>query len=283
MLNNAEFVICELKEGFHMYGALEKFTQKLLKGSLSLENRLLFLLLLGPCALLVAAAFAFFEPIANPFIFVFVALGFILSYQWGMKGFVIGASAFLFFVCQIHFFQFWQIFYAATVCVSLLITALATEEAKSMIVPIHFEVRALEKMLDEERKASLKKEEMLLQEIASQKREISQLPQLPVDGQDLARQSFLPEAEHEIYHQYKQLRIQFEEKSEVLNQTRKQLFQTENELLALQREKAEKELEDAFEYLSWQKTVLELQSEKDAMEMKLACLEDIVTQLEKKA
>lgn len=70
---------------------------------------------------------------------------------------------------------------------------------------------------------------------------------------------------------FHQLRAQFDEKSEVLNQTRKDLFLKENELLALHKEMQERALEDTQAIIIQAKQIQTLEEE-------VLVLEEIITE-----
>lgn len=73
-----------------------------------------------------------------------------------------------------------------------------------------------------------------------------------------------------------QLRKQFEEKSEVLHQTRKQLFIVEGELLALQKEQSEQECAEENAYL---RHIQQCEEECTALEQDVLHLHDLVSAL----
>lgn len=80
----------------------------------------------------------------------------------------------------------------------------------------------------------------------------------------------------QIEGQYKQLRMQFEEKSQVLSQTRRELFQTQGKLLALEKENLCKDEQDHFFFTH------ELEHIEDEMQKyiyEIDCLEKIISSL----
>jgi hypothetical protein len=81
---------------------------------------------------------------------------------------------------------------------------------------------------------------------------------------------------------YAQLRKQFAEKSEVLNATRKELFYTENRLLALQKERQLEALEPSPQELALVRQLKEAEEGFHALEAEVEHLQEIVAQLLKK-
>jgi hypothetical protein len=77
-----------------------------------------------------------------------------------------------------------------------------------------------------------------------------------------------------------QLRSQFEEKSQILSQTRKELFQTQGKLIALEKELAFSKLDpDREEVGSLEKEVAALTLEMDALEGEINQLEELVSRI----
>ena len=98
---------------------------------------------------------------------------------------------------------------------------------------------------------------------------------IPTDDVEPEEKIRLEQAQH----QYANLREQFEEKSEKLDQTRKELFQMENEFLAWQKsseEKANEISEDDFYLIRDLKTQ---EKECHELEVQVALLQDFITQL----
>lgn len=93
----------------------------------------------------------------------------------------------------------------------------------------------------------------------------------------LISQPKIQEKKQTVEHHYKQLREQFDEKSAVLDETRRQLFFVENQLLALQKAQEEQaveenpELRSLFSYISaLEKDRLDQELEIDALQSLLA-------------
>lgn len=92
---------------------------------------------------------------------------------------------------------------------------------------------------------------------------------------------FMAHLEHELEEaqsdkQLIQLRRQFEEKSEVLHQTRKQLFTVEGQLLALQKEQSEQACAEENVYL---RHIQQCEEECHALEQDVQHLHDLVSSL----
>ena len=83
----------------------------------------------------------------------------------------------------------------------------------------------------------------------------------------------------ETEHKYKQLRVQFEEKSQVLHQTRRELFFRENELLVLQYEMEENNIDERSEERDLIGYVAQLENECLDLEEQIVSLEEIVSGL----
>lgn len=84
----------------------------------------------------------------------------------------------------------------------------------------------------------------------------------------------------QVQRQYALLREQFEEKSEILDKTRKELFHMENAFLALQRFQEEMALEASEENLILVKDMKQLEEECRDLEMQVQNLQEIITALQ---
>ena len=85
--------------------------------------------------------------------------------------------------------------------------------------------------------------------------------------------------DRDVEHQYKQLRKQFEEKSSILNQTRRQLFETENALMAKEREILELLRAEANERKEFEKMLKDLQEKEELLEAQLLATETFITKV----
>ncbi len=83
----------------------------------------------------------------------------------------------------------------------------------------------------------------------------------------------------QVQHQYDLLRDQFEEKSEALDQARKELFRVDSELLALEKITTEKSLEDSEESLSLARDLKALEEERTELEGQVDHLQEMVSAL----
>lgn len=79
--------------------------------------------------------------------------------------------------------------------------------------------------------------------------------------------------------QYKQLRKQFEEKTEILKITRRQLFETENALLTKEREIQEIQRIEIQERKEFEKLLREVQASKEHIEAELLSSENFITKI----
>ncbi len=86
-------------------------------------------------------------------------------------------------------------------------------------------------------------------------------------------------AQEQWQYQYGNLREQFVEKSEALDQARKELFKLENDYLALQRTMEEQVLEGVEEDLLLIKNLKRLEEEQLELEMQVSHLQELVTSL----
>jgi hypothetical protein len=78
---------------------------------------------------------------------------------------------------------------------------------------------------------------------------------------------------------YKQLTQQFQDKSEILNQTRKELFQVENKLLAVQKECEQNAIDLNPEEIVLTNHLKEVEEECKDLEHQVDCLQELVTEL----
>lgn len=83
----------------------------------------------------------------------------------------------------------------------------------------------------------------------------------------------------QVCHQYALLREQFDEKSEALDKTRKELFRVENELLSLQKEQEETSFFLSEESLSLEKDLKILEGERCDLEAQIAILQELISSL----
>lgn len=83
----------------------------------------------------------------------------------------------------------------------------------------------------------------------------------------------------QVQHQYANLREQFEEKSETLDQTRKDLFKAENELLILQKYWEEKTYEFSEEGVYLSRDLKKAEEEMCGLESQIIYLQEVITSL----
>lgn len=81
----------------------------------------------------------------------------------------------------------------------------------------------------------------------------------------------------QLQHRYAQLKAQFEEKSEALNQARRELFRLEGELTVVQKEAEEKQLASCSEDLDYQAQILTLAQQCQDLESQVQLLEELVS------
>lgn len=79
-------------------------------------------------------------------------------------------------------------------------------------------------------------------------------------------------------HQYFNLRDQFEEKCQSLNQARKELFQVETALMAIEKEQLEKECSASEESLETELRLKELEENRSDLEFHVQVLSDLITE-----
>jgi hypothetical protein len=87
------------------------------------------------------------------------------------------------------------------------------------------------------------------------------------------------EADLQLERDYKQLKKQFEEKSEILNQTRKALFQLEGRLLVFQKERENKETEVNPAEVLLANHLKEVEEECIGLELEVAHLQEFISKL----
>lgn len=81
----------------------------------------------------------------------------------------------------------------------------------------------------------------------------------------------------EIKEAHLQLRLQFDEKSKVLNETRKTLFSLEGELFALRKDYLEKEHQPSETVICLQKDIQSLLEENESLKKEISVLEQIIS------
>lgn len=86
----------------------------------------------------------------------------------------------------------------------------------------------------------------------------------------------------DLIHKHVQLREQFDEKAAVLNQTRKELFALEGELLILKNEHAEQKFDSLQEQDLLFSVIKNLEEEKESLKKEISALEQIITVAQKK-
>ena len=82
-----------------------------------------------------------------------------------------------------------------------------------------------------------------------------------------------------LQHKYTALREQFEEKSQVLDETRKNLFRVENELLCLQKLWEEAYRQPSEEESAFSRDLNALEQQRQEMEMEIADLQGVISSL----
>jgi hypothetical protein len=131
--------------------------------------------------------------------------------------------------------------------------------------------------LEEQKKAFESEEKQLKKELIAAQEALLTLQQLPVQTTIIADSSKIKQALAQTEGALAQLRIQFAEKSQILSQTRKELFQTEGKLLVLQRELVAKQSDpNREEALLLEKMIMELIDEIEQQEKEITELEALI-------
>jgi hypothetical protein len=157
---------------------------------------------------------------------------------------------------------FWTLLLSTSVAFSWLLIFLGRQETEVFILNREEKIHALEKSC-----RSLEKQLRDAKESLSEGHKVSL-----VDPQEKMQ---LEQAQR----QYALLREQFDEKSEILDQTRKELFHVENELLALQKACAEKVYEIPEEDFFLIKDLQMLEDERRDLEAQVTNLQDFISVL----
>ncbi len=110
---------------------------------------------------------------------------------------------------------------------------------------------------------------------------LKQLNSVRVENYQLALLREIPvsQKDRELEQSYQQLRKQFEEKSKVLRQTRKELFHVENQLLALQKQTADQALDLNSSEAALIANLSELEAESEELQTQVDALEEIISEL----
>jgi hypothetical protein len=246
-----------------------------------------FWALIGPFISLLTL-FVFFvkgsaTPIALPLVLLF---GVPICWKWKLKGF----AGSVIVICSILFYyyldipleeRFWHLGMGISITMSLLITALSFEEVESLIEAMKVESRSrLENLWKVDEKlqqttGELKKKKDKIREMNVKTRSYQrlldksteELVELRANHQKTTHELYQTNKELEELQQrliqvqdashpdaaYKQLREQFNEKQQFLEEIRKELFRSQEQLLNIQRENEElktyqlSEVEEALE------------------------------------
>lgn len=117
----------------------------------------------------------------------------------------------------------------------------------------------------------LQEKQTLLVELEETKKQVQQLQTFP-EGAEKS-----PEL---VMRQYHQLKIQFEEKSKILNETRKNLFVAEEKLMAFQKEMEESAIDyDLSEIKKLQDEIEILVKENEELESEVSSLEGLISHI----
>lgn len=246
-------------------------------------------LYLGPVLLLLSLSAALLFPLPHPLFYVFLScLGLLFCARYGLKGFYGVAFGF----CVLGYFQMqpfadlqriWCIGLLASLILSFFVTALCSTELLFFVEPLY---KSLEKK-EILHKQSIQQLQEKLEKITLELTEKSALLESmktqnamegmiePVSLQQISEA--LPVGEWED--RYKQLRKQFEEKSQILDQTRKELFEKDHHFLVLHREKMLAGMQEDTEMSKMMQIVSLLSEEKELLEQQLVSVEEIVTKL----
>jgi chromosome segregation ATPase len=133
---------------------------------------------------------------------------------------------------------------------------------------------AFQHSLEDAQSQLLKLKNQQLVELDKENKPVSTniIPQEETDLQEKARVE-------QVQHQYTLLREQFDEKSEALDQARKELFRVENEFLALQKMHQENALEIFDEDRFLMKDLKRLEEECADLEIQVSALQELVSAL----
>lgn len=267
---------------------------------------------LGPVFLSLGFACLLFKSSTEMWQLIAVAFaGMLATWIGAKKGFIASLLALAVVVMyQHHSDSTWPLVFAASIVLSWLILLLSQQEAQAWMdnqrsaidsleqdnhqLVTHIQL-AIEARNEEEKSRQNwkekhermalevarheRKQQMLQQECDEMKDRLVELQskqQLPVAIQDNLIQQ---EEEKPEDPQYAQLKEQFEEKSDILNQTRKQLFSVESQLLALQKQMEEQDFEEDAHDVVLTEQLRQVESLQNQLEQEVVCLEEIISKL----
>jgi len=235
-----------------------------------------FWALIGPFICLLSLFVYFVKGTTTPtYLPLVLLMGVPCCWKWKLKGFA-GSVALL---CLLLFYyygdiplddRFWHLGMGISTAMSLLITALSFEEVEVLIDGIKLESRSrLENLWKVDEKlqltaGELKKKKDKIRELnvkirSYQKlidRSTEELVEVRTDRDKLAQDLYQTNCENEELEsilkklkdapppeaKYLQLRQQFEEKQQLLDETRKELFRSNEQILQMQREREESQM-----------------------------------------
>jgi hypothetical protein len=279
--------------------------------SASLTKKMKVWLYLGPFLLLLSLSASLLFPVKYPLVQVlFTCLGLFFCNCWNMKGFWVTFLG----LCVLGYLQvqgfsghdrIWCLGLLVSLAISFLVTALCSAEVHLLVSPIYKAFQETEGALQKMREESVQKESKIkftledvqkklhkadkdismykefIQNLEKQYRNLEQISRsqseeitsLQDKSLQTAGESYPPS---EWEDRYKQLRKQFQEKSDVLDQTRKDLFEKDHNFLVLHRERMLSAMQEDTEMTKMMQIVSLLHEEKELLEQQLLSVEGIL-------
>jgi hypothetical protein len=253
--------------------------------------------LLGPYFIIISLGAIFLRSSFSDFsLFLISSLGVFGSFKWGVKGLIVSSALLAFFYPLFHT-GLWTLAFSVSLFFSFFLSALSSKENDAIEKAIETSLEKQQQELaqlqtlvkeaetrgvyKEEKIAALEKELQVAHEKMKELKEVKPLKPVQL--------SFLEEEEVPVnrLHQEvlqmeylnKQMRRQFEEKSEVLHQTRVQLFQTETALFVLQKKFDERFLETNPQESHLIDQLNTVEQEREILEGEVEKLEEIIATL----
>jgi len=232
-------------------------------------------LLIGFCALLLKYAHALWPCIAIAF------SGFFLTWKGKKAGF---ACSLLLLLCAFPFLRtrqelFWTALFTLSVAVSWFLLFLGQREALFLNQYKNETTEGLREEVALLQTALQRNAEVFSQELKEKENAIALLQ----NELHRAKEKVEQEEDKTIYPQldacYNQLKEQFEEKSEALHQTRKQLFAMESQYLALEKEREEDDYSPSHEDLATVNPLKEFEEECRQLESQVLLLQEFISSL----
>ena len=209
-------------------------------------------------------------------------LGFFLTAKWKKQGFALSLLGMILLIVWKRPIELWPILLACSFVTSWFLEWIGYEEGKMIFSSLLKSAKEVETS-SEEVESLLREKQELIQKVADLSSAYENLqretPILPAFQHNEVPQEIDDRSLSQLRHDHVLLRAQFQEKSELLDQARKELFLLENQFLTYQREIEERGYLPAPEQEGIEKQLSDSEQEIKDLELQIQSLQEIIRTL----